>query len=154
MLKKLKDRVSSFWKDESGSETIEFLFSSASLFGMIVVAFVIFSYAVELNLVNTTVKSITRNVEVTGRYNPTTMNTNFKTYLGTNSSLVYGTEPIQIYDISNQLPGNKIQLKGTFKVTGKVTYRIPLVHPFGYNGFNVDLPIQATVTGMSEVYWR
>lgn len=154
MWKKLKTKAATFWSDEGGSESIEFLFASASMFGLILVAFIIFSYAVELNLVNTAVKRVAREVEVAGKYSTTTMNSNFKSYVGSSESLTYDHEPVRIYDIKGSLPGNKIQLKGTFKVEGKVTFEIPVIHPLGYAGFNIDLPLQSTVSGMSEVYWR
>lgn len=149
MLANVKNRLHTFWKDKSGSETIEMIGSTAVMMFLILVAVVLLSYIFEYNLVNTATKKVTRGIETTGIWNAADAREFFTAHLGSGDQLAGHEVTID----APRMRSSRIQLKDTFKVTGKVNYTVPIIHPLGYNGFTMSFPIKSTVSGMSEVYF-
>ena len=52
------------------------------------------------------------------------------------------------------LDGHKIQLRERFTLSVTVIKQIKLTDPTFGDGLTVDVPINKTLTGMSEVYWK
>lgn len=148
------NRIKAIWKNEQGSEATEMVATMAMLLALILSALMILSYVVEYNAVHTATKRLTRGVETTGIVSAPTMRADFNRMLGSSSLLqnrsVEITNATYVYGNANY---GHIQLKRTFKVTGSCVFEIPLVNPGGITAFSIRLPISASVTGMSEVYW-
>ena len=66
----MKKHFKAFVKNTEGSATIEMLYSILASIMMLVSAFLILVYVLQLNNVNFATKQITRNIEITGIANP------------------------------------------------------------------------------------
>ena len=165
----MKKHFKAFVKDTEGSATIEMLYSILASIMMLVSAFLILVYVLQLDNVNFAAKQITRNIEITGIANPDKAEELFCNFLGmsynnrtasearntlTNPQVkiaVQGTDG-EYHEISSE---KKIKLKQLFKVSATCDYKIVLIQPgdaAGYVGF--AMPLGSTVTGLSEVNWK
>lgn len=148
-MKELKKRFKSFWKDVSGSESLEFLSSFALLLLVVVSLISVLAYAYRVNELNYAARRVVRSIEVTGMYDEA----------GTESmleGLLPNTHDLNVQVTKNGATligaGNKIQLRETFSVTLQGTYPVQIFS--GFDREALEIPIAASVHGMSEVYWK
>lgn len=149
MIKSRKKKIVQFYNDKDGSEAVEMVTTTAMLVFFIIIAISIFSYVIQLNNVNYATKQVARQVEVSGTYNQSRAQSLFDSCTSTSLE----NKKVSISNVSF-VHGNKIQLKDTFRITGKCTYVIQLINPGSFTGYKVIMPITCVVTGMSEVYWQ
>lgn len=103
-----------------------------------------------LNL-NYAARRVTREIEISGRvssetyavFNDVKANTNLDSGASMNVSASY-------YDAS----AKKIQLRDTFTVTCRTSYRINVFTPTGGEPVGFDIPLVVKLTGMSEKFWK
>lgn len=103
-----------------------------------------------LNL-NYAARRVTREIEISGRvssetyavFNDVKANTNLDSGASMNVSASY-------YDAS----AKKIQLRDTFTVTCRTSYRINVFTPTGGEPVGIDIPLSVRLTGMSEKFWK
>ena len=151
MLYKWKKKLLAFHKDTDGSEVMEMVSTTIMLVCFIMIGLMFLTYVMQLTVVNTATKKVVREIEVTGQATQSAMNDRFNEMLGTSAQLT--DRSVSISNVSYMDGISKIQLKRTFMVTGKCTYKVTLINPGNITGWSIDLPIVSRVSGMSEVYW-
>jgi len=92
-------------------------------------------------------RRVVRSIEISGLYDE-----------AETRSLISSLSNSDMEDINVQVDavyysGNKIQLRQTFTVTLRGSYRIAIL-TLGGSPVSLDLPIKVKATGMSEVYWK
>lgn len=56
---------------------------------------------------------------------------------------------------ANYFSGSRIQLRDSFTVTCRCTYKVPIITPqLGLEPITIDIPLAVSIEGMSEVYWK
>lgn len=147
-LKQMKKGIASFFKNREGSDSLEFVWTTAMLCTFILVALLCLTYVMELNTVNFATKKVVREIETTGVVNQARMDQIFGQYVGRSSQIRNKTVTCDKPD------GTEIPLTRTFWVVGSCIYDVPLIKPGNFDGFTISMPIASRVGGMSEVYFR
>ena len=151
MLYKWKKKLRAVHEDTDGSEVVEMVWTTMTLVCFIMIGLMLLTYVMQLTVVNTATKKVVREIEVTGQATQSTMNARFNEMLGTSAQLT--DRSVSISNVSYVDGTSQIQLKRTFMVTGKCTYKVTLVNPGNITGWSIDMPIVSRVSGMSEHYW-
>lgn len=148
---KLKEKLRMFHRDTDGSEVVEMVWTTMQLVCFVMIALMLLTYVMQLTIVNTATKKVVREIEVTGKATQSAMNSRFNEMLGSSDQLT--DKSVSISNVTFMNGTRQIQLKRTFTVTGKCTYRVDLVNPGDISGFFINMPIVTRVSGMSEHYW-
>ncbi len=134
-------------KDKRGSDSIEFLTTSAMMIAVVAMLICTMAYVAQYYNANYVCRRVVRSIEVTGQYDAPTALSLIDTLAGS------GLEDITLDVDAVYFEGNKIQLKNTFTTTLTANYTIKLM-TFGGTDVNFKLPIKVKLKGMSEVYWK
>ena len=153
----LQQKAKHFISDKNGSDATEMVVTTAMLAVFIMLCLMILIYILEANMVHFATLKVTRNIETLGYYTDAGAQDMYVKALGETEYLPKAkrvikirTNPLFSFKSGSQ---TRIKLKGTFDVTGEAVYRVKVVHPGVFDGFNIDLPIKVNITGMSEKYW-
>jgi len=140
-------RLRSLLREKKGDEAVAFLMTTAMLVLIFAVLVSAIIYIMHYYNASYVCRRVVRSIEISGLYDETETR-----------SLISSLSNSDMEDINVQVDavyysGNKIQLRQTFNVTLRGSYRITIL-TLGGNPIALDLPIIVKVTGMSEVYWK
>lgn len=143
MAAKLKNLL----RRKDGDAAVEFIMTTAVLilvFAMLVSTMV---YVTQYYNASFICRKVTRSIEVSGQYNPASLNALVDELGGDALS------DLRIKVNASYFRGRRIQLRDSFSVELTAAYRIAILR-FGSAPIYLDLPIRIRQVGMSEVYWR
>lgn len=164
MFRNLTLRLKSWARNTNGSETIELIYAVASLSAILIMAMLIFSYALQVNQVSYAAKRLTREIEVTGKYNHEEQVEMLKKLLGNfddidptiQCSLTgdhSGSDSINSY--AGSTGTTYIQMRDKFNVIIDAKYKVPVfAMGKGENVVHLSVPIHVYTDGQSEIWWR
>jgi len=141
------NKVRYLLRQKKGDEAVSFLMTTAMLVLIFAVLVSAMIYIMQYYNASYICRRVVRSIEITGVYDETeTMNL-------INNLSGSGMEDVDVQVDAVYYSGNKIQLRQSFNVTLKGSYKISILE-LGENPITVDLPIKVKVAGMSEVYWK
>jgi len=140
-------RLRCLLREKKGDEAVSFLMTTAMLVLIFAVLVSAIIYIMHYYNASYVCRRVVRSIEISGLYDE-----------AETRSLISSLSNSDMEDINVQVDavyysGNKIQLRQTFNVTLRGSYRITIL-TLGGNPIALDLPIIVKVTGMSEVYWK
>ena len=151
--RRLCQKARKLYKTNSGSEAVEMVYTTAMMLFLIMVGLTLLIYLVEFCIVNYATKAVVRNIETTGTVNYPFMESTFRRATGSSRYLVNKRiEIVSATYVDDPRYDFHIELGNTFKVRGTASYRVRIAAPGFFAGFNIDMPIVANVTGISEVH--
>lgn len=107
-------------------------------------------FTMYLNL-NYTARRVVREVEITGKVSSDTYDLfndmKASTNIGSSATMSVSAS---YFDAASK----KIQLRDTFTVTCRSSYRINVFTPIGGTPVGFDIPLKISLTGMSEKFWK
>ena len=140
-------RLRCLLREKKGDEAVSFLMTTAMLVLIFAVLVSAMIYIMQYYNASYMCRRVVRSIEITGVYDEAKTRSLISSLSGSDM------EDIQIQVDAVYYSGRKIQLRQTFSVTLKGSYRITIL-TLGGNPVALDLPIAVKVAGMSEVYWR
>ena len=143
----MKKKLLAFLRGTEGNFSVEFIFSTTMLilvFSVLVSALV---YVTQFYSASYICRRVVRTIEVTGKYDTHAVNT-LANELG-GSAL----ENLNISVDATYFSGNKIQLRNEFTVHLNAVHRINILMMRSQR-FSINLPINISLSGRSEVFWR
>ena len=102
-----------------------------------------------LNL-NYAARRVTREIEISGRVSSETYAVFHDVKTNTNIEAAEMSVSAEYFNAAEK----KIQLRDTFTVTCRTSYRINVFTPTGGNPVGFDIPLTVRLTGMSEKFWK
>ena len=136
-----------YLREREGNASVEFIFTTAMLilvFSVLVSALV---YVTQYYSASYICRRVVRTIEVTGKYDTHAVNT-LANELG-GSAL----ENLNIRVDATYCGGNRIQLRNEFTVHLSAVHRINILMMRSQR-FSINLPINISLSGRSEVFWR
>lgn len=107
-------------------------------------------FTVYLNL-NYTCRRVVREIEIAGQVTSNT--TALFVQLKSNTN-IGDSATMSVSAAYFNAAQKKIQLRSTFDVTCRTSYRINVFTPLGSAPVGFDIPMAVKLTGMSEKYWK
>ena len=134
-----------------GSAYYEIIIKTLVFITLIATAISFFGVFTTYLNVNYAARRVTREIEISGRVSSDTYDlfnnmkdaTNIGAVATMNVSATY-------FDVAEK----KIQLRDTFTVTVRSSYRINVFTPTGGAPVGFDIPLVVQLTGMSEKFWK
>lgn len=148
-----KENIKHAWKNKSGSEAIEMVYSTAALCAIIISALLILMYALQANAVSYAGKRVARYIEVAGGADQNDLNTLLGELLPNEDDI---NASVRVVALDGWVPGSrtKIQLRDRFQVIVTATYNVTVIDPGFYDPIQIPFSIRVVVDGQSEVYWK
>ena len=136
---------------KKGSAYYEIIIKTLVFITLIATAISFFGVFTTYLNVNYAARRVTREIEISGRVSSDTYDlfnnmkdaTNIGAVATMNVSATY-------FDVAEK----KIQLRDTFTVTVRSSYRINVFTPTGGAPVGFDIPLVVQLTGMSEKFWK
>lgn len=140
-------RLRCLLREKKGDEAVSFLMTTAMLVLIFAVLVSAMIYIMQYYNASYVCRRVVRSIEISGLYDE-----------AETRSLISSLSNSDMEDINVQVDavyysGNKIQLRQTFNVTLRGSYRIAIL-TLGGSPVSLDLPIKVKAIGMSEVYWK
>jgi len=137
---------------KKGSAFYELIIKTLVFITLIATAISFFSiFTVYLNL-NYTCRRVVREIEISGQvtYSTAALFNQLKSQTNIGSGAA-----MEVIDVSYFNPvQKKIQLRNTFSVRCKTSYRFNIFTPSLGEPVGVDVPMTVVLTGMSEKFWK
>lgn len=152
----IRKSISHIFRDNSGSEAIETIYSVFAIVMLIMSALLILTYAVQATQVSYAAKRITRAIEVGGTANQTEMDTLLDSFLPNaselNAHVMVPDSSVTYFNVADK----EIQLRQGFQVLITASYKLQLINAGDGSLENLafNLPITVRINGQSEVYWK
>lgn len=143
----VKRKLNGFIRDKRGSASIEFIMVTAMLiliFATLVTAMV---YITQYYSASYICRRVVRSIEVTGEYNEQEVY-DLAEELGGHSM-----DDLTITVDAPFFSGNHIQMRDEFNVALEANYPVT-VFMLGSDAYQIHLPIQVSLSGRSEVYFK
>lgn len=145
----MKERVKTLKK--RASAVYEIILKTLVFMTLIATAISFFGVFTSYLNLNYAARRVVREIEISGKVSTDTYNlfNNMKTNtnIGDSASMSVSAS---YFDVTSR----KIQLRDTFTVTCRSSYRINVFTPVGGTPVGFDIPLKISLTGMSEKFWK
>ena len=142
-----KRKLRGYLRENKGNSAVEFIFTSAMLILIFAVLVSALVYVTQFYSASYICRRAVRTIEVTGEYDEHAIR-NLADELGGDA-----LDDLDITVDASYISGNKIQLRDEFTVHLEAIHRVNILM-FGDTPVTLDLPIEITLSGRSEVYWK
>lgn len=142
-----KTRLCGLLREKKGDAAVEIIFTTAVLLLIFTVLVSALIYVTEYYNASYICRRAVRTIEVTGAYDPQAIRT-LASDLGGDA-----LEDLDIRVDATYCGGKRIQLRDEFTVQLDAVHHIDLMM-FGDTPISIDLPIEISLSGRSEVFWK
>lgn len=136
---------------KKGSAYYEIIIKTLVFITLIATAISFFGVFTTYLNVNYAARRVVREIEISGRVSSDTYSLFDELKANTNMGDAASMNVSASYFNAAQ---KKIQLRDTFTVTVRSSYRINIFTPTGGTPVGFDIPLVARLTGMSEKFWK
>lgn len=134
----------------SGSVYIELILKTVVFFTLILTAMLFFSVFMRYANLSYAARRVVREIEISGQVSQKT--TDLFNQLKAQSNV--GDATMEVTDVTYFDHTKKIQLRETFTVVCRSSYRLDILSPILGPPVGIDIPLQVKLSGMSEKFWK
>lgn len=134
-------------RDDRGDSAVEFIVTAGLMIALFVTLVTAIIYVTQYYNASYICRRVVRSIEIAGEYNEAEVRDLADRLCG--GSL----EDLSIRVDATYITGHKIQLRDGFQVSLSASYKVGIMD-LGDDPQTLDLPIQVSMNGMSEVFWK